>query len=55
MKHFSKVLVANRGEIATLIFRACTVLGIRTCAVYTVPDILSLPRYKLDTTVPIVY
>ena len=42
------VLVANRGEIAIRIFRACTELGIDTTAIYTWEDRLSLHRYKAD-------
>ncbi|NJW51836.1 pyruvate carboxylase [Salinimicrobium oceani] len=43
-----KVLVANRGEIAIRIFRACTEIGIRTVGIYTFEDRYSLHRYKAD-------
>ena len=43
-----KLLVANRGEIAIRILRACTELSIETVAIYTYEDRYSLHRYKAD-------
>lgn len=48
MKQFKKILVANRGEIAIRIFRACADLGIRTVAIYSKEDKASLFRTKAD-------
>ena len=44
----TKVLVANRGEIAIRIFRACTEINVRTVGIYTFEDRYSLHRYKAD-------
>ncbi len=48
MARFRKVLVANRGEVAIRVFRACTELGIRTVAIYHQEDRYSLHRLKAD-------
>lgn len=45
---FSRVLIANRGEIAIRIARACTELGITTIGIYSFEDRFSLHRYKTD-------
>ncbi|NNE59043.1 MAG: pyruvate carboxylase [Hellea sp.] len=48
MTEFSKILIANRGEIAIRIMRAANELGKKTVAVYAEEDKLGLHRYKAD-------
>ena len=43
-----KLMAANRGEIAIRIMRAATELGLRTVAIYSKEDRLSLHRFKAD-------
>jgi pyruvate carboxylase len=50
---FSKLLVANRGEIAIRICRAATELGIATVAVYSTEDRFALHRFKADESYPV--
>ena len=47
-QQFSKVLAANRGEIAIRIFRACHDLGLHTVAMYSNEDTNSMFRIKAD-------
>ncbi|TSI09316.1 pyruvate carboxylase [Lysinibacillus sp. BW-2-10] len=48
MKKIEKILVANRGEIAIRIFRACNELKLKTVAIYSREDNASFHRYKAD-------
>ncbi|NLM06518.1 MAG: pyruvate carboxylase [Tissierellia bacterium] len=48
IRKFNKILVANRGEIAIRVFRACKELGIRSIAIYSEQDKTSLFRTKAD-------
>ena len=49
----SKILVANRSEIAIRIFRAANELDIRTVAIWAEEDKYSLHRFKADESYPI--
>ena len=48
MAEFSKILIANRGEIAIRIMRAANEMGKKTVAVFAEEDKLGLHRFKAD-------
>ena len=48
MADFKKILIANRGEIAIRIMRACNEMDIKTVGIFAEEDKLGLHRFKAD-------
>ena len=49
---FKKILIANRGEIAVRVIRACAEMGIRSVAIFTEPDRYALHVKRADEATP---
>ena len=45
---FKKILIANRGEVALRVMRACKELGVKTVAVYSTEDANTYPVQYAD-------
>ena len=50
---FSKILIANRGEIACRIIKACNEMGIKTVAIYSDVDSNALHTTLADEAISI--
>ena len=53
MKKITRLLVANRSEIAIRVFRSGHELGIRTVGIYSHEDRYALHRLKADEAYPV--
>ena len=51
MKLFKKILIANRGDVALRILRACKELNIKTVIAHSTADVSSMPVRLADETV----
>lgn len=50
-ENIQKVLVANRGEIAVRLIRACKKVGIKSVSIYTQPDSTSMHASLADENI----